>query len=461
MAENPDAAMPDRIKTRDQGEQRALACAVETKENGECGWRNRKGHVDERLTRSIAMAHALDGQRRTLRDCHSVHSTGFRLIRYSLPNGTVRKTVLLLPGDCNAPWQLANLDAFDYLQIGHIDDRNVIRYSVGGQKIFLVRRKRSVPNALSNEKIFLHRMGFTINHSDAIGWAERHEPHPPVSGNADSHRLDSFLPQSRYLKRDLALYLVLGGIDDGYCSADFGGNPQLRAVTLELSKARARIDEHVRDDLARLRIDEMHHVGGCRSVDEDLSVGTHAHAFRLDSHLHIADAGAARQVDDGDGVVILVRHVEELAGWILREQLGIRTRGQIGHYLMRGRIDHLHCIVISDRNQNELSVLGQLDAAWSLTHLDRAYDRELLRVHYAYGIAPLVRNVGGKGACFRSRADQQPDAKQRAAFWEHSSFPITSACIWSRADPRRACRAPTPDAESLPAERLKLRLCRH
>ena len=62
-----------------------------------------------------------------------------------------------MPRDRNAPWQLANLDAFNYLQIGHIDDGNVIRYSVSGQKIFLVRRKRSVPNALSNEKIFLHR----------------------------------------------------------------------------------------------------------------------------------------------------------------------------------------------------------------------------------------------------------------------------------------------------------------
>src|SRR3984893_15175812 len=61
------------VETRGQREERALSRAIEAKENGECGWRNREGHVDERLTRPITMAHALDRQRGRVDCCHCVH----------------------------------------------------------------------------------------------------------------------------------------------------------------------------------------------------------------------------------------------------------------------------------------------------------------------------------------------------------------------------------------------------
>src|SRR5437868_1707170 len=73
MTEDSDAALLNRVETRGQREQRALSRAIEAKENGKCGWRNREGHVDERLTRPITMAHALDGQRRRVDCCHCVH----------------------------------------------------------------------------------------------------------------------------------------------------------------------------------------------------------------------------------------------------------------------------------------------------------------------------------------------------------------------------------------------------
>src|ERR1700730_16045237 len=63
MTENPDVAALNGVETRNQREQRALACTVEPQQNGECGWRHRESHVDQRLTRPITMAHALDGQR--------------------------------------------------------------------------------------------------------------------------------------------------------------------------------------------------------------------------------------------------------------------------------------------------------------------------------------------------------------------------------------------------------------
>jgi hypothetical protein len=133
-----------------------------------------------------------------------------------------------------------------------------------------------------------------------------------------------------------AVTFMLHRIDDADRSADFGRNPELGAVTFELREARTRIDQHICNDLARLRVDEMRHVGRFRRVDEDLAVRTEAHAFRLDSDLHFTDAGAPLRIDDGDGMVVLVGHVQDLAGRILSKQLRIRTRWQCGDDLMGG-----------------------------------------------------------------------------------------------------------------------------
>src|SRR5436190_20782804 len=73
MPENSDAALLNRVETRGQREQRALSRAIEAKENGKCGWRNREGHIGQRLTCPITMAHALDGQRGRVDCFHCVH----------------------------------------------------------------------------------------------------------------------------------------------------------------------------------------------------------------------------------------------------------------------------------------------------------------------------------------------------------------------------------------------------
>src|SRR5258708_28472204 len=117
--------------------------------------------------------------------------------------------MVLLPRDREGPGQRADLDGLYDLEGGDVDDRNVVRYAVGGQEILLVGRERHVPDALADQKVFSNVVGYGVDHRDAIGRTERDEGGLAVTGNADSDRLDRFLAQARHLAGDLLHYLVL------------------------------------------------------------------------------------------------------------------------------------------------------------------------------------------------------------------------------------------------------------
>src|SRR5215471_1280080 len=267
-AENPDMTALDRVEARDQREQRALSGSVEAEQNGEGGWRDGEGHVVERLTPAVAMAHAFDGDGGRVDGRHFLHHAGVRFLRRSptgrhagpsrgspsgirrallrpcglrlakacrpvgshaantnvvvSQTGVKRTAKLSLLRNCDTPRKLADLDRLDDPQIRDVDDGDVIRYAVGRQKIFFVGGKRHVPHALAHEKIFLDLVGRAVDHGDAIGGAERYESGLAVPGDADPDRLDGYLPQPRYIEGDLLLHLVFHRVDDAHGSADFG-----------------------------------------------------------------------------------------------------------------------------------------------------------------------------------------------------------------------------------------------
>jgi hypothetical protein len=80
---------------------------------------------------------------------------------------------------------------------------------------------------------------------------------------------------------------------------------------------------------------------------------------------------------------------------------------------VRSDVDDLYRVVISDRDENGLPVLGQFDAARSLTDLDRVHDGEFVGIDDADGVALLVRDIGGESACLG--ADQGEDAQAEQA----------------------------------------------
>ena len=208
--------------------------------------------------------------------------------------------------------------------------------------------------------------------------------------------------------------LVLRRIDDANRAADFRGNPELGAVALEFGKARTRIDQDIGDDLACRGVDEMRHVGGFGRVDEDFAVRADRHAFGLDADLDFAEARAPFDIDDGHGVVVLVGDVENLAGRVLHEQLGIGAGGQRVDHLPGCGIDHLDGVVVADRDQHELAVPGEFDAARPLADLDGGDDRPFVGIDHRNRVALLVRHIGDEGRGGPAPASQTHRSEQQA-----------------------------------------------
>src|SRR5262249_49565052 len=121
--------------------------------------------------------------------------------------GRIRRGSMLRNGD--APWQFANLDRIDDLERSNIYDRHVVRYAIGGQKIFLIRREGHMPDALAYQQEFLDLVGGGIDHGNAIGRTECDESRLAVVRNGDSHRLNGFLAHARDHETDLVLHNTL------------------------------------------------------------------------------------------------------------------------------------------------------------------------------------------------------------------------------------------------------------
>ena len=94
-------------------------------------------------------------------------------------------------------------------------------------------------------------------------------------------------------KLDLLLDLLGLGVDHRDGSADLGADPDLGVVGGELRDARARVDEHVGDDLERLGVDEVRHVGRLGGVDEQRAVVAHPDPLRFDADGNLDDLPAA------------------------------------------------------------------------------------------------------------------------------------------------------------------------
>jgi hypothetical protein len=98
---------------------------------------------------------------------------------------------------------------------------------------------------------------------------------------------------------------------------------------------------------------------------------------------------------------------------------------------VRSYIDDLYRVVVPDSDENEFPVLGQFDAARSLTDLDRIHDGEFVGIYHADGIALLVRDIGGEGA--RLGADEGEDANAEQA--------VARACEAGARSPQKASDA--------------------
>jgi hypothetical protein len=160
---------------------------------------------------------------------------------------------------------------------------------------------------------------------------------------------------------------------------------------------------------------KVRHVRGFGGVHEHLAVGAQSHALRLDSDFDFAEPGPPRDVDDRDGVVVLVRHVEDVAGGVRDEQFGVGAWRQRIDDPVAGGIDHLDGVVVTDRHEDVFLILGESDAARPLADLDGFEHLPRGGIDHGDRVALLVRNISLVGAGLDRRCERKADAKDQAA----------------------------------------------
>src|ERR1700722_17823281 len=129
--------------------------------------------------------------------------------------------------------------------------------------------------------------------------------------------------------------------------------------------------------------------------------------------LYRAEPGAPFDIDDRDGVVILVGDVENPARRVLDEELRIGARRQRVDDLVRLGVDHLDGVVVADRDQHVFLIFGQRDAARPLANFDGFDDLASGRVDDGNRVAFLVRHIGRVGGRLGRRPEG--DATERNA----------------------------------------------
>ena len=283
MAEDADVAGLDAEQPRDQREQRALAGAVQAEQRGEARRRHGEVDIDQGAARAVGMADAADRQRRRARRCPAglkrPAASGDRMLCVWCRHGDI-----VTPQGSSPTWiVLMTFCAATSITETSLETPLVTsRYFSSGVNAMCQTRwptRRYLVTAWVAASTTAMRLAGPSATKAVLsslvmpmptGWiASLRRP-----GNGERH---------------LAGDGMLDRVDDRHRAADLGGDPELRAVVLELGKARPRIDQHVGDHLARRGVDEMRHVGGLGRVDQDLAVRADRHALGLDADLDVAE----------------------------------------------------------------------------------------------------------------------------------------------------------------------------
>ena len=91
-------------------------------------------------------------------------------------------------------------------------------------------------------------------------------------------------------------------------------------------------------------------------LTRNLAVRAHRHALRLDPDRHVAKPFALVDVDDRHRVVILIGDIQNLAGGVLDEELGVRPGGKRADDFAGRSVDDLDRVVVADRDKDEFLI---------------------------------------------------------------------------------------------------------
>src|ERR1700761_159752 len=233
----------------------------------------------------------------------------------------------------DTPRQASYRDRFDDVERSDVNNGHIVRKAVGGQQVFAVWGECHLPDALTNKQVFLYRVGLGVDHCHAVCRAKGNERCRVIIGKADADGLDALGTQTLNAESDRVCDYMFYRIDNTDRATELRGDPDFRAVVPELGDAGPGTDQNAGHHLTGGEVKEVRHVGGLRRVNDRVAVGADRHALRFNTGWDLVDHFSCCYVDDGDEVVVLVRHVEWIAGGVEGKGFGVRTRGQIADHL--------------------------------------------------------------------------------------------------------------------------------
>ncbi len=142
-------------------------------------------------------------------------------------------------------------------------------------------------------------------------------------------------------------------------------------------------------------IDPVHHVGGFGGVDCPFTVWADRHAFRLDTHVDLANNLAAFSIDNGDHGGVFVGDVQPAVVRVQGKLLGVLSRGEVVGDSGSFDVKHLDSVRVAGANVECCSVVTQGDAPWPKSHVNGVNHLQRVDIDHRQRIVFFIRHPGG------------------------------------------------------------------
>src|SRR6185312_10521272 len=298
----------------------------------------------------------------------------------------------------DTPRQAADRNRLHCLERRHVDDGHIIREAVCDVELAAVRAERELPRPLSHQNVLLDLISPGVDYGHPVGAAQGHEGRATVPRELQSDGTDVLPVDAGNIEVDDVYDLMALRIYDRDRPSHFRGYPQVPLIRSVNRNPRPRIDEDIGHDLPGPGVDEMGHAGLLRNDHHGTPVLGDGETLRLYPDLDLSDPLAGGVVDHRDQSVVLIRHIEFVAGDRHRQRFGVRAGIYPAYHLQGFRVDDIDVARVAVAYQNGLVVQSLHDSPGPLVGRDRGDDSVAVAVEDGHRIVDFVRDEELAGA---------------------------------------------------------------